>query len=93
MIAGLIVLVSCPGPLGPGGWLGKRWPSSGCSWWAAVMIYSFWLILTTAAFWVVRIDEMANLFQGVFAAGRYPVGIYPGWLKNGLTFLVPSPSR
>jgi ABC-2 type transport system permease protein len=54
-----------------------------------VMIYCFWLILTTAAFWVVRIDEMANLFQGVFAAGRYPVGIYPGWLKNGLTFLVP----
>jgi ABC-2 type transport system permease protein len=54
-----------------------------------LMIYSFWLILTTAAFWVVRIDEIVNLFQGVYAAGRYPVGIYPGWLRGGLTFLVP----
>lgn len=54
-----------------------------------LMIYSFWLILTTAAFWVVRMDEIANLFQGVYAAGRYPVGIYPGWLRTGLTVLVP----
>src|SRR5436305_13457417 len=53
------------------------------------MIYSFWMILTTAAFWVVRMDEIVNLFQGVYAAGRYPVGIYPGWLRFGLTFLVP----
>jgi ABC-2 type transport system permease protein len=54
-----------------------------------LMIYSFWLILTTAAFWVVRIDEMVELFQGVYAAGRYPIGIYPGWLRGSLTFLVP----
>lgn len=54
-----------------------------------LMIYSFWLILTTVAFWVVRIDEIVNLFQGVYAAGRYPVTIYPGWLRLGLTFLVP----
>jgi len=54
-----------------------------------LMIYSFFLMLTTVAFWVVRVDEMVNLFQGVYAAGRYPVGIYPGWLRAGLTFLVP----
>ncbi len=55
----------------------------------AAMIYSFWLMLTTVAFWVLRIDEMVNLFQGVYAAGRWPVGIYPDWLRTGLTFLVP----
>lgn len=55
----------------------------------AVMIYSFWMILTTIAFWVVRMDQIVELFQGVYAAGRYPVGIYPGWLRYGLTFLVP----
>lgn len=55
----------------------------------SLMIYSFWLMITTAAFWVVRIDEIVNLFQGVYAAGRYPVGIYPGWLRFSLTFLVP----
>jgi ABC-2 type transport system permease protein len=54
-----------------------------------LMLYSFWLMLTTAAFWIVRVDEIVNLFQGVYAAGRYPVGIYPGWLRTGLTFLVP----
>lgn len=54
-----------------------------------VMIYCFWLILTSTAFWVIRIDQMVNLFQGIFAAGRYPVGIYPDWLRYGLTFLVP----
>jgi len=54
-----------------------------------LMIYSFFLMLTTVAFWAVRIDEMINLFQGVYAAGRYPIGVYPGWLRAGLTFLVP----
>ncbi|NTU84014.1 MAG: ABC transporter permease [Chloroflexales bacterium] len=55
----------------------------------ALMIYSFWLILTTTAFWVVRVDNMLQLFEGLYAAGRWPVGIYPGWLQGLLTFLVP----
>lgn len=55
----------------------------------AVMIYSFWLMLTSITFWVVRVDEMLNLFEGLYAAGRWPVGIYPGWLRGLLTFLVP----
>jgi len=54
-----------------------------------VMIYCFWLILTTTAFWLIRIWELVNLFQGLYAAGRYPVTIYPDWLRIGLTFLVP----
>src|SRR5712692_1922671 len=55
----------------------------------SLMIYSFWLIITSTAFWVVRVDEIVNLFDGIYAAGRYPVSIYPGWLRAGLTFLVP----
>ena len=54
-----------------------------------VMIYCFWLMLTTGAFWVVRMDQIVELFQGVYQAGRWPVGIYPLWLRTGLTFLVP----
>ena len=54
-----------------------------------LMIYSFWLMITTGAFWVVRIDNVLNLFEGLYQAGRWPVGIYPGWLRMGLTFLVP----
>jgi ABC-2 type transport system permease protein len=55
----------------------------------AVMIYCFWLMLTSTAFWIVRVFEMVNLFQGLYAAGRWPVGLYPDWLRTGLTFLVP----
>jgi ABC-2 type transport system permease protein len=55
----------------------------------AVIIYCFWLILTTGAFWVIRMEQVVELFQGVYQAGRWPVGIYPDWLRTGLTFLVP----
>ena len=55
----------------------------------ASMVYCFWLILTTAAFWIVRMDEIVDLFSGVYQAGRWPVSIYPEWLRIGLTFLVP----
>lgn len=54
-----------------------------------LMIYSFWMLLTTCAFWVVRMDELVNLFQGVYNAGRFPVTIYPGWMRAGLTFIIP----
>jgi ABC-2 type transport system permease protein len=54
-----------------------------------LMVYSFWLILTSTAFWLIRVGEMVNLFEGVHAAGRWPVSIYPDWLRLGLTFLVP----
>jgi ABC-2 type transport system permease protein len=55
----------------------------------ALMVYCFWLMITTGAFWVVRMDQIVELFQGVYQAGRWPVGIYPSWLRLLLTFLVP----
>lgn len=54
-----------------------------------VLIYCFWLMITTTAFWVIRIDQIVNLFEGIYAAGRWPVSIYPNWLRLSLTFLVP----
>ncbi len=55
----------------------------------ALMIYCFWLILTIGAFWFVRMDQIVDMFQGVYQSGRGPVTIYPGWLRVSLTFLVP----
>jgi viologen exporter family transport system permease protein len=55
----------------------------------SAMVYCFWLLLTTAAFWIVRMDEIVELFTGLYASGRWPVTIYPDWLRFGLTFLVP----
>ena len=53
------------------------------------MIYCFWLVLASSAFWFTRVNEMTELFQGLFRSGQYPVRIYPGWMRFGLTFLVP----
>ena len=55
----------------------------------ALMIYCFWLVLSTGAFWVVNMWSIIELFEGVYQTGRFPVGIYPGWLRIGVTFLVP----
>lgn len=55
----------------------------------AVMIYCFWLVITVGAFWIVRMEFIVELFDGVYQAGRWPVTIYPGWLRLGFTFLVP----
>jgi ABC-2 type transport system permease protein len=53
------------------------------------IICSFLLILATCAFWFVRLDNILNIFQSMYEAGRWPIGIYPPWLRTVLTFLVP----
>jgi viologen exporter family transport system permease protein len=55
----------------------------------ASMVYCFWLFVTTVAFWVVRMDHVLELFEGVYQTGRWPTTVYPGWLRYGITFLVP----
>jgi ABC-2 type transport system permease protein len=55
----------------------------------AVMLYCFWLLLATGSFWIVRMWFLPELFEGIFQTGRWPVGIYPDWLRFGITFLVP----
>jgi ABC-2 type transport system permease protein len=55
----------------------------------ASMVYCFWLVVTTVAFWVVRMEHVLELFEGVYQTGRWPIGVYPGWLRYGITFLVP----
>jgi ABC-2 type transport system permease protein len=53
------------------------------------IIYSFWLILATTSFWFVRVDNILVIFESMYQAGRWPVSIYPPWLRAALTFLVP----
>lgn len=56
---------------------------------AAVIIYSFWAVLATLAFWFIRIENITQVFWAMYVAGRWPVTIYPDWLKWTLTILVP----
>ncbi len=55
----------------------------------AVIIYSFWLILATLSFWFIRVDNILEIFRSLYDAGRWPVSLYPGWLRFALTFIVP----
>jgi ABC-2 type transport system permease protein len=55
----------------------------------AVIVYSFWLMLATLAFWFVRVENMLQIFSSMYEAGRWPVGFYPRWLRFMLTFLIP----
>jgi ABC-2 type transport system permease protein len=55
----------------------------------AVLLYCFWLILATGSFWIVTMWFLAELFEGVYQVGRWPIGVYPGWLRYSMTYLVP----
>ena len=36
----------------------------------------------TTAFWIVRMDEIHELWHGIYDTGRWPVTIYPGWPES-----------
>jgi ABC-2 type transport system permease protein len=55
----------------------------------AVIVYSFWLMLATLSFWLIRVENILEIFQSMYEAGRWPVSLYPGWLRYALTFIVP----
>jgi ABC-2 type transport system permease protein len=55
-----------------------------------VIVYSFLLLLATCAFWFVKLENVLVIFQALFGnAGRWPVTIFPPWLRAFLTFAVP----
>jgi ABC-2 type transport system permease protein len=89
IVVGFIVLAIAVAQLRDGVGLGAGLVFAGTLVLGAAMIYCFWLMLTTAAFWIVRMDELHELFDGIYQSGRWPVTIYPGWLRISLTFLVP----
>ena len=88
VILGLVVIGNGAGRLGVTA-LGR--PSDSC--WppslGMIVMYCVWLVLTTFAFRFVRADSFTDLFDGMYQAGRWPVSIYPTWLRGTLTFLIP----
>ena len=46
-------------------------------------------MLTTTAFWLVKVDNISELFYAFFSAGRFPVSAFPVWVRFVLTFIVP----
>jgi viologen exporter family transport system permease protein len=54
-----------------------------------IIVYCFLFSLITTAFWLVSVNELVEMFESVYQAGRWPLSIYPEWMRFGLTFMVP----
>lgn len=55
-----------------------------------VIVYSFFLAVTSLAFRLVDLNDfLFRLSQGASYAGRWPLGVYSGWLRVALTAIVP----
>jgi ABC-2 type transport system permease protein len=54
-----------------------------------VVIYSLWIVLIALTFWFVKFDNNVTILQALLDAGRYPVTVYPAWLRLIVTFVVP----
>jgi ABC-2 type transport system permease protein len=73
-----------------------RGPSAGAVVVASVMmvaavtaLYSLWILTVSAAFYVVRIDNLTHLFSAIFDAGRWPITVFRGAVRVFFTFVVP----
>jgi ABC-2 type transport system permease protein len=73
-----------------------RWPSAGnvlaaalLFWCAALILYSLWILVVSAAFFVVKVDNLSYLFVSIFDAARWPADVFRGALRAVFTFVVP----
>ena len=55
----------------------------------AIVIYSLWIVLIALTFWFTKFDNNVTILQALMDAGRYPVTVYPVWLRILVTFVVP----
>jgi len=56
---------------------------------AAITLYSLWILVVSAAFYVVRVDNLSYLFSSIFDAARWPVSVFRGAWRLLFTFVVP----
>ena len=54
-----------------------------------LLIYALLLVLSTLAFWFVRVDNLLAIFWAFIDAGRFPIDIYPGWLRITMSTVIP----
>ncbi|HJS17496.1 MAG TPA: ABC-2 family transporter protein [Anaerolineales bacterium] len=55
----------------------------------AIVIYSLWIVLIALTFWFTKFDNNVTILQALLDAGRYPVTVYPAWLRILVTFIIP----
>jgi ABC-2 type transport system permease protein len=73
-----------------------RWPSplgvvqsSGLLVFSTLTLYSMWILIVSAAFYVVKVDNLTYLFSSIFDAARWPATVFRGVLRLVFTFIIP----
>ncbi len=84
------------GLIGYGIWMGRFWPTPLqmisffflliCG---VIMAYAIWMLLVTSAFWLVQVENIAELLTIIYETGRFPVTAYNWWIRLVLTFIIP----
>jgi ABC-2 type transport system permease protein len=56
---------------------------------SVAVLYSLWMLAVSAAFYLVRVDNLSQLFNAVFDAARWPVAVFGKTVRLILTFVIP----
>ncbi len=56
---------------------------------SAGLLYALAIFVVSAAFWVVRLDNLIYLFSSIFDAGRWPATVFRGIWRIFFTFVIP----
>jgi ABC-2 type transport system permease protein len=54
-----------------------------------LILYSIWILVVSAAFWVVKVDNLSYLFGSMFDFARWPINIFKGVLYALFTYVFP----
>jgi len=55
----------------------------------SIVLYSLWLVLIAFTFWFTKFDNNVTILQALTDTGRYPVTVYPWWLRVIVTYIIP----
>ena len=56
---------------------------------AILLLYAIWILVVSAAFWVVKVDNLSYLFGSLFDVARWPISVFRGALRVIFTFVFP----
>jgi ABC-2 type transport system permease protein len=52
-------------------------------------LYSLWILVISAAFYVVKVDNLSFLFSSIFDAARWPASVFRGGWRIAFTIVIP----
>jgi ABC-2 type transport system permease protein len=56
---------------------------------AVAVLYALWILTVSAAFYVVRVDNLTFLFGSIFDFARWPASVFRGAVAFVFTFVIP----